>query len=475
MFSLPSKQYRSQKGRLSSLFKFRILQKAIALLVILVSLSVSPVSFAIGPTPTPLPKVFPSNFLMGTATAAHQIEGGNTLNDWYRWELVPGHIKNGDKSGSAADSWNRVSQDIALMKSLGANSYRFSIEWSRLEPKEGQFDEAAFAHYDDELTQLRAAGITPMVTLLHFTLPAWLADRGGLLAPDFPDRFKRFSEEVAKRYGSKVDLWCTLNEPNVQMYNGYLEGIWPPGEKNQVNAVLAYAALLRAHASAASALHTYDPGSKIGVAMSLVVFEPQSSLNPTDWIATSTADELFNWAFYDSIALGRIKLNVVGLPPVDIPLPGLLGSADFLGVNYYTRNLVTLSLTSPGLIQRTQGPGVKSDLGWEIYPEGLLKMLRTSYNRYHLPIYITENGLADADGDQRGAFLRAHLNSVVLALQENIPVKGYFHWSLLDNFEWAEGFTPRFGLYMVDYATQNRLVRPGVADYQNLAKQITGK
>lgn len=471
--------------RLKSIFTSTIRRKASILLIIFASLGIiyslilfslyPPISLAATPTPAPLPKVFPSDFLMGTATAAHQIEGGNVFNDWYRWELVPGHIKNGDKSGLADDSWNRVTQDIALMKSLGANSYRFSIEWSRLEPKEGQFDEAAFAHYDDELNQLRAAGITPMVTLLHFTLPAWLADRGGLLASDFPDRFKIFSEEVAKRYGSKVDIWCTLNEPNVQMYNGYLDGTWPPGEKNQTDAVLAYTALLRAHAAGSTALHTYDPGSKVGVAMNLVYFEPQNSLLPTDWVATTTANELFNWAFYDSIALGRIKLNVLGLPTVDIPLPGLLGSADFLGVNYYTRNMVTLSPTSPALIQRIAGPGPKTDLGWEIYPEGMLKMLRTGYQRYHLPIYVTENGLADADGDQRGAFLRDHLNIVARALGENIPVKGYFHWSLLDNFEWAEGFTPRFGLYKVDYSTLDRLERPGVADYRDLANQILGK
>ena len=471
-----------------SIFKFKIRRKVVASLVILASFGTAyalnlfalftlqpPVSFAVTPTPTPLPKVFPPGFLMGTATSAHQVEGGNIYNDWYRWEQVPGHIKNGDKSGSASDSWNLVAQDIALMKSIGVNSYRFSIEWSRLEPTQGQFNAAAFAHYDDQLTKLRAAGITPMVTLLHFTLPAWLSDRGGLLASDFPDRFKIFSEEVAKRYGSKVDLWCTINEPNVQMFNGYLDGIWPPGEKNTVNAVLAYAALLRAHASSSTALRTYDPGAKVGVAMALIYFEPKSPLLPTDLVATVTANEVFNWAFYDSIALGRIKLNVLGLPTIDIPLPGLLGSADFLGVNYYTRNLVTLAPLSPALIEQTPGPGPKTDLGWEIYPEGLLKMLRTGYQRYHLPIYITENGLADADGDQRPAFLRDHLNMVALALKENIPVKGYFHWSLIDNFEWAEGFTPRFGLYKVDYVSKSRQARPGVMEYWDLAKQITGK
>jgi beta-glucosidase/6-phospho-beta-glucosidase/beta-galactosidase len=174
-----------------------------------------------------LPAVFPRGFLFGTATSAHQIEGGNSNNDWWDFENQPGTIKNGDHSGAAADAWNRIPGDIALMKSIGANAYRFSIEWSRLEPQEGTYDQAAFDHYQDELRQLHAAGITPMVTLLHFTLPKWLAARGGLLAPDFPERFAAFTHQAATRLGSQATLWCTINEPNVQINFEWAEGFAP--------------------------------------------------------------------------------------------------------------------------------------------------------------------------------------------------------------------------------------------------------
>lgn len=419
-----------------------------------------------------LPAVFPPSFLLGTATSAYQIEGGNSNSDWFAFEQRPGTIKHGDRAGAAADAWNRVPGDIALMKNLGANAYRFSVEWSRLEPQQGVYDEAAFAHYADQLRQLRAAGITPMVTLLHFTLPQWLADRGGVLAPDFPDRFAAFAHQAATHFRGQTALWCTINEPNVQMFNGYMDGRWPPGERSRSHAVQAFAALLRAHAAAAAILHRELPGAQVGVAQNLVDFEPFLWLNPFDWYVASAAADTFNWAFYDSIAAGRIRLHAPGFPSLDEPLAALRNSADYFGMNYYFRQRVGVNLTSPVLLGNEPGPGPKSDLGWEIYPAGLLQLLRESYGRYKLPIYITENGLADRQGTARVKFLDDHLYAVALALQEGIPVKGYFHWSLLDNFEWAEGFAPRFGLYQVDYATQARTESPGAAEFRRLSKLI---
>jgi beta-glucosidase len=419
-----------------------------------------------------LPVVFPRGFLFGTATSAHQIEGGNSNNDWWDFENQPGTIKNGDHSGTAADAWNRIPGDIALMKSIGANAYRFSIEWSRLEPQEGTYDQAAFDHYQNELRQLHAAGITPMVTLLHFTLPKWLAARGGLLAPDFPERFAAFTHQAATRLGSQATLWCTINEPNVQMYNGYIEGIWPPGEHSKEHAVQAFAALLRGHAAAAGVLHRELPGAQVGVAQHLIDFEPLSRLNLIDWYAAISAGDAFNWAFYDSIAAGRILFHATGFPSLDEPLASLAGSTDYFGMNYYRRVLVGMDLSSPSLIKYVPGPGPPTDLGWEIHPEGLLQLLRASYSRYKLPIYITENGLANGNGAARVTFLDDHLYAVAMALQEGIPVKGYCHWSLLDNFEWAEGFAPRFGLYQVDYATETRKEGLGAAEFRRLSQQI---
>ena len=221
----------------------------------------------------PLPK----GFLWGTATAAHQIEGGNT-NDWTRFEAQPGAIERGETSAVSADHWNRMAEDVALMKAIRANAYRFSIEWSRLEPQEGAWNEEAWARYGDLVRQLREAGITPAVTLLHFTLPLWMADRGGVAAPDFPDRFARFAAEAGRRLGPGVDLWITLNEPNVQMYMGYVLGAWPPQKKSPPEAVRAFAGLLRGHAAAAAALRAADPGARIGVANNVMLLEPKSRL-----------------------------------------------------------------------------------------------------------------------------------------------------------------------------------------------------
>ncbi len=416
-----------------------------------------------------LERSLPTEFLWGTATSAHQVEGGNAWNDWARFELEAGRVKDGEKSGIAADHWNRVAEDVSLMQAIGANAYRFSIEWSRVEPREGDWDEAAWSHYQDEVTQLRAAGVVPMVTLLHFTLPAWLAERGGLTAADFPAGFARFANEAAKRLGPHVDLWCTLNEPNVQMYQGYVEGVWPPGVRDSELAAQAFAGLVRAHAAAAAALRKADRSAQVGAAINMIVFDPASRWSLPDWIAAREADAGFNWAFYDSIERGRIHLSLVGFPKLDEPLEGLAGSADYLGLNYYRRNMVRFTLGAPGLVTILPGPGQLSDTGVEVYPEGLLRLLRRAWKRYRLPIYVTENGVADSVGTLRPGYLRSHAHAVARALDEEIPVRGYFHWSLLDNFEWTEGFGPRFGLYRVDYETFERALTPGSEEFARLA------
>jgi beta-glucosidase len=430
------------------------------------SLAEGRVRFSAEDVAHPLPP-WPPGFLWGTATAAHQVEGGNH-NDWSRFEEEPGRIAHGDRSGLAVDHWNRMAEDVALMKDLRANAYRFSLEWSRLEPVEGQWDEGAFARYAELLRLLKEAHITPMVTLLHFTLPPWLADRGGVRAPDFPLRFALFAGEAARRF-PEVELWCVINEPNVQMYLGYVEGIWPPGHKSPAEAAEAFAGLLRAHAQAARAIRKNHPGAQIGVAQNLIAFEPASPLSIPDWLAARGAARAFDWAFYDSIQAGRIRLSAPGFPSLDEALPDLLGSVDYFGANYYRRDLIRFAPGVPGLLQILSGPGPKNDLGWEIYPEGLLRLLRQAFARYHLPIFVTENGIADARGDARPAYLRSHAYALTRALAEGIPVRGYFHWTLMDNFEWAEGFAPRFGLYRVDPSTRNRIPTPGAGAFAELS------
>lgn len=412
---------------------------------------------------------WPKDFLWGTATAAHQVEGGNTYNDWARFERQPGKIAHGDTSGTAAGHWKKVAEDIALMRALGANAYRFSIEWSRLEPKEGTWDEAGWQHYADEIAQLKAAGVEPVVTLLHFTLPMWLADRGGATAPEFPDRFGRFAAEAARRLGPQVRWWCTINEPQVQMYQGYVAGIWPPGVQDHALAVKAFGGLLRAHGKAALALRQGDGDAQVGIASNMIYFEPSNRWNLLEQIVTRLVSNGFNWSFYESISKGRLLFSMPGFPRLDEPAPELKGTFDWVGINYYRRNLVTFAPGSPGMVDIHPGPGTLSDAGIEIYPEGLLALLRESRRRYPLPIMITENGVADSAGVHRPMFVRRHAYAVKQAIKEGIDVRGYFHWSLMDNFEWAEGFSARFGLYRLDRATLARTPTAGWEEFRRLA------
>jgi beta-glucosidase len=416
----------------------------------------------------------PSAFLWGTATASHQIEGANE-NDWTRFETQPGAIDGGATSAVATDHWNRMAEDVALMKAIKANAYRFSIEWSRLEPREGSWNEEAWSRYGGLVRQLREAGITPAVTLLHFTLPLWLADRGGVAAPDFPQEFGRFAAEAGRRLGPGVDLWITVNEPNVQMYMGYLMGTWPPQKKSPAEAVQAFAGLLRGHAAAAAALRKADPGASIGVANNVMLLEPRSRLMLGDWLAASYVDEVWNWSFADSVRDGRARLRLPGAA-LDEPIEGLVGSVDFVGLNHYFRYFVRLAPGTPDLVDMTPGPGPRSEIAGlppvgDSPPEALFLLLREAWKRYHLPVYITEGGIADAAGTMRGALIRGQVEAIQRARAEGVPVQGYFHWTLVDNFEWEKGYKPRFGLYKLDRQTLARTPAGGADVFAALAPQ----
>lgn len=232
---------------------------------------------------------------------------------------------------------------------------------------------------------------------------------------------------------------------------------------------------MRGHAKAAAALRSWRPDARIGAAINLIAFEPARRAFLPDWIAAREADQGFNWAFYDSIAAGAVELHIAGLPSLDIPVPGLQGSADYFGVNYYRRNLVKFSPGAPGFVELLQGPGPKSDAGVEIHPEGLLDLVRTAWDRYRRPLIITENGIADARDRLRASYLRSHVYALDRALAEGIPVQGYLHWSLMDNFEWAEGYSQRFGLVRVDFATQARIEGAGAAEFRRLSGFIPAR
>lgn len=428
----------------------------------------------------------PPGFLLGTATAPHQIEGG-LADDWSDWEQgsYPDgrpHIKHRDTSAVADDSWNRWKDDLAAMQTLGVNAYRLGVDWSRLMPAPGQWDAAAAARYREQLAALRAAHIEPMVTLYHFTLPKWVAAQGGLEWDGLEDALADFAGRSGKAFGDLVDRWCTLNEPNVVAVKGFTQGEWPPGVKDTPRTARVLARLLRAHAKMAAALRLNDTvdadgdgkATLIGLAHHVRVFEP-ATWSPLDVAIAAASDAFFNDALVQAVKTGHTHLSVPGAITIDEDVPGLAGSFDYLGLNYYTRDHVRADLSDPSLSKQYTPAGAPvNDLGWELYPEGLYRML-VRFGRYGWPILITENGMADNAGDRRPEFLRGHLYAVDRARAAGVDVRGYYHWSLLDNFEWAEGYTARFGLFTVDFASDPTLARkptPAVAVFQEAARNL---
>lgn len=401
------------------------------------------------------PLAFPPSFLFGTATSATQIEGHCTTSDWSAFARQPGRIKHGDTPDVACDSFRRWREDIDLQRELGMGAYRMSVEWARIEPRADEIDHAALDEYRGMLGALRDARIEPMVTLHHFTLPTWLAERGGLLADGFAERLARLAKVTVEALGDMCRLWVTINEPNILAAHAYLLGVWPPALKSPRLAWRAQKSLLRAHDAAYHTLKdARGEAAQVGVAHHLRAIEPERPALLRDRAAAALFARLFNDAFAMAVIEHRTQ--------------------DFLGINYYSRDLVRFSPGHPTELFVSRGipPGADvSDLGWEIYPRGLGLVVRDWARRSGLPIYITENGIADARDTRRAAFMTSHIAELAHAIADGVDVRGYFHWSLLDNFEWAEGYEPRFGLAHVDYATGKRTLRESARVYARIARE----
>jgi beta-glucosidase len=351
-----------------------------------------------------------------------------------------------------------------------------SIEWARVEPRPEEIDRGAVGIYRRMLGALRDAGIEPMVTLHHFTLPLWLSERGGVLAADFAERFARFARVAVDALGDLCRLWITINEPNVLAAQSYLLGVWPPAEKNALHAMRAHYRLLEAHVAAYRVLkEARGDAVAVGVAHHLRVAEPERAGARGDRVAARAFGYVFNDAFATALCEGRMygPLDALSRGRGGFRVSEARGTQDFFGINYYSRDVVRLSLRHAAelFVARTVPAGAEvSDLGWEVYPEGLGLLVRRWAERSRLPVYVTENGIADASDSKRGPFLVRHLSEIARAIADGIPVLGYFHWSLLDNFEWAEGYWPRFGLVEVDYATQERRPRESARLYSRIAR-----
>jgi beta-glucosidase len=409
---------------------------------------------------------FPENFLFGVATSAHQIEGGIQTNDWWEWERVPGRIYQNHNTERACEHWTRFSEDIDLMRDMGIHSYRFSIEWARVEPQEGVIDRDALERYVRIADLCRRSGIEPCVTLFHFTLPKWVADRGGWSGwPDVVPAFQRFSQIVSAAVPST--LWVTHNEPMVYLFMAYLEGVWPPRDRGIPAMVRAGRRMILAHYAAAHSIKSSLPDARIGLAQHVRVFDPADAGSPWDRWAARSLSYMFNWSMLECVEQGRFLVPF----GVGEAIPGRRLPQDYVGLNYYTRDHVRFGLNSKEMFGTRFTPDhvPKNELGWEIYPEGLYRLLKRA-RRFQKPIYVLENGVCDSEDRLRSGFISDHLLALGRAIAEGIPVRGYYHWSLLDNFEWQGGFAPRFGLVHVDYESQKRTPRDSARHYARVCR-----
>ncbi len=411
---------------------------------------------------------FPESFLWGTATAAHQVEGGNHANDWWAWEQVPGHIKHGDRSDPACEHYERFASDFDLLRSLHQNAHRLSLEWSRIEPAPGEFSSTALAHYRDVLQALRERGMEPLVTLHHFTNPTWISAAGGWEAPETAEHFARFAQRVTDQLGDLARFWITINEPTVVAYQGYVRGDWPPGKRDFGAALRVVVNLIRGHWLVYERVKRRRPELQIGLAHHLRVFDPARRFAPQDRAVAKAFNRVFNETTLRSLREGQLVFPLTR----NGNFSGPRHSQDFIGLNYYTRDLVRFNRRYRAelfgervLVEPTR----RSDLSWEIYPEGLYRTL-VALRREQLPIFITENGIADRDDTMRPEFLVTHVQAMLRAIHDGVPVRGYLHWTCFDNFEWAEGYSAKFGLIACDPVTQERRLRPSARLYAEICR-----
>jgi beta-glucosidase len=421
--------------------------------------------------------IFPANFAWGVATSAHQVEGQNFNNQWHAWECK-GRIKSRDRVGLACDWWKNAEQDFDLAQSLGVNALRLSVEWSRIEPSEGQWDEVALARYRDIVKALRDRGIRPFVTLHHFTNPLWFEAKGAFLAPESVAVFQRFTRRVLAALGDLCCDWTTFNEPNVYAALGYFLGEFPPGMRGSfLKAAMVTANLCRAHAAAYRTIHSLQANANVGWAQHFVAFKPNRPELAIDRWICNFIDQRFNNNFADSIQSGcaPFPLNQFGQR-----LDGVKDTCDYVGINYYSRLRAGFAPNSPktAFFQLTVPPhkpqgdhGVEIPYG-EAYPNGLRRAVER-FAVLNKPIYILENGVPDRDDRIRPWLLESSVSQMRSLLAEGVDLRGYFHWTLTDNFEWNEGWHLRFGLIELDPQTQQRKLRPSAQIYSELIKRYS--
>ena len=407
------------------------------------------------------PLKFPEGFLWGAATSAHQVEGNNR-NNWVEWEKenaewlakeaqicwqswqqreFPEMFNSKNYiSGRACDHYNRYEEDFNLAKAMNNNAHRFSIEWSRIEPEENEFNQLEIEHYRKVIQALKIRGLEPFITLWHWTMPVWFASKGAFEKRENIKYFVRFCETVAKELKDEVKFWIILNEPEIYAGHSYLKGVWPPQKKNLISYLSVMINLIRAHRETYKIIKKIKPDTQIGIAKNNIYFEAHKNK-----INNRILKKFIDW-WWNFYFLNRIK-----------------NYQDFIGLNHYFHNRINN-------FKFNQNENKKiSDMGWELYPEAIYHVLKC-LKKYNKPVYITENGLADVKDENREWFVKESLKNIHKAIAYGVNVRGYFYWSLLDNFEWDKGFWPRFGLIEIDYKTLERKPRPSSRIYAKIAQ-----
>lgn len=372
---------------------------------------------------------FPEGFYWGASSASYQVEGNIYNTDWAYEARTSKRVPVAD---SGPDHWNRYKEDFEIAKSLGHNSTRISLEWSRIEPEEGEFSMEAIRHYENVLRELRKLGLEPFITLWHFTIPEWLYKKGGAENRDFPEHFERFAKYAMKHLSKYCSHWVTMNEPEVFTSNGWLRGNWPPFKKNFLIEVKVTNNLAKAHVKAYLAMKKINLNAEVGIVKDNIYFH--SNGNPVNKIIAKVMREYWNFRFFR-----KIKNNF-----------------DSIGLNYYFH-----SKYGPKKYYK------KNDMGWDIFPEGIYHVL-LELKRYNKPVFVAEAGIADKNDIYRGQYIKDLIYWVHRAILDDVPIKGFMYWSLTDNFEWAKGYDQHFGLIEINYETKERKIRDSAYEYKKI-------
>lgn len=402
-------------------------------------------------------------FLWGVATSAFQLEG-SPYADWASWDSVL------SEKPTVTNHYALYRQDLDLLKELGVNAYRFSIEWSRIQPNENQWDEEVIAHYQEIIDLLRESSIEPMVTIHHFTHPLWFIRKYPWHVEESVGKFMSFAERVISSIRG-VKYWITFNEPYVLILGGYLEGCMPPGLRDVSHAVKALQNILICHGKAYDAIHAQSPGAMVSVAHNMAALAPWKRWNPLDRLLAKIAKYFYNHSLLDAFLTGHLRVQFPFGRTFHITAP-IKGKLDFFGVNYYTRVHIRFNpFKKMGVELRhhdIDGFGL-TDMGWEIHPRGLEKVLRYA-SKLNLPIIVTENGIATRNDRKKIKFMKGHIDVIERCVTAGVDVRGFFYWSLIDNYEWLQGLDARFGLYKVDFNTLERIPTKAALYYAYLIK-----